>query len=654
MVNNKCTTVTHPPSMNRLNSFKGCWTCKARKIKCDERPITCHNCEKKGIVCGGYDVRLQWVSDPLADPIPSTRGRRAIELDQDSGQRYRIEEIDGFLANVDNDTEFGLLSTRGPFSAFPSAAGNHRQVDTCTASSTTCFSIADTLLGDQRSSGQEKSFDINRDDENSTSQASSSHFSPASNFYLLGESEEHKEVGEGPRVHGISLGIRADQSNQTPYFEDHSQADSATTSLISSHSGYSIHHLSSSLFGDRQVDQLINHYNSHVADLMQPIFHTENVFRGIYLSAALEGSVVCMSDPNTSKALAYSAIYHSLLASSAFHLWNCNKAQVRYQRIGTEHRYQALCFLQAAVDAATPGADYQMFMTAMLSLLSIGTMSGEGNDFTVHINAATQLRTLRSRWKVISHSTQKLNSISAFLAILARTTSFQSAQSPGYTNPTPDDSLVQSSNCYEHIYGITPSIAAAIQETCRLAQLLKQYNGQPQDSVPGHILEACEALGDRLLSWRLTSESITSISPNDNLMFSIFTLQANAWHRAALIYYYRRIQYFNSTDLVDEVQYVAEQMHAAEDVKAQISQDPVMAPITWPAFIASCEAVGPQRDSFRRWWERIEKYNIGNITRQWDIVQKLWKRDDQMQNNGLGPADWIDSFRLLGFDVLAV
>lgn len=145
-----------------------------------------------------------------------------------------------------------------------------------------------------------------------------------------------------------------------------------------------------------------------------------------------------------------------------------------------------------------------------------------------------------------------------------------------------------------------------------------------------------------------------SIPPNDNLMFSIFTLQANAWHRAALIYYYRRIQCFNSTDLVNEVQYVAEQMHAAEDAKAQISQDPVTAPITWPAFIASCEAIGSQRDSFRKWWEGIEKYNIGNITRQWDIVQKLWKRDDQMQQNGLGPADWIDSFRLLGFDVLAV
>ncbi|KAH6981539.1 fungal-specific transcription factor domain-containing protein [Ilyonectria sp. MPI-CAGE-AT-0026] len=293
-------------------------------------------------------------------------------------------------------------------------------------------------------------------------------------------------------------------------------------------------------------------------------------------------------------------------------------------------------------------------MTAMLSLLSIGTMAGDGNEFIVHINAATQLRNLRSRWKIISHATQKLNAISAFLTILARTTSFQSAPSSAHINPASDSSLIQSSNCYEYIYGITTSIAAAIQETCRLSELLTQYNGLPQGSIPDHLLQACEALGDRLLSWRLISESVMSIPANDDSMLRIFTQQANAWHRAALIYYYRRIQRFSSEYLVNDVQYVADQMHAAEDAKADISQDPVMAPITWPGFIASCEAIGPQRDLFTKWWERIEKYNIGNITRQWDIVQQLWRRNDQVQRNGLGAADWTDSFRILKFHILAV
>lgn len=65
---------THPPTMpthsprsanrpRRHNkTFTGCWTCRARKVKCDEgRPICCQ-CRQRGIPCGGYGIRLQWMA----------------------------------------------------------------------------------------------------------------------------------------------------------------------------------------------------------------------------------------------------------------------------------------------------------------------------------------------------------------------------------------------------------------------------------------------------------------------------------------------------------------------------------------------------------------------------------------------------------------
>ncbi|KPM39651.1 hypothetical protein AK830_g6907 [Neonectria ditissima] len=581
-----------------------------------------------------------------------------MKLDQDSGHRYRIEEIDAFLANIDEDTEPGSMSTKGPFSTFPGTTSNHQLVDDSSAGNL-CFPVLDSVTGEQRSGEGSTPIYANHDNDNCIQTPTPSSSSSASNSGTPEVGNEYAEdIGQDTSNDDVAPEIPAtsDHTDLALYCSAHSPAGPAmTTSATLGPSNFtpSIHHIATSLFGDGQIDLLINHYNFHIADLMQPIFHTENVFRGIYLSTALKGSVIHISDPNTSKALVYSAIYHSLLASSAFHLWNCNTSQTKYQRLGVKHRYQALAFLQAAIEAGTPGADYQIFMIAMLSLLSIGTLSGEGNDFTTHINAATQLRSLRGRWKVVSRSTQKLNSISAFLAILARTTCFQPIQMPGNMTPSSDDNLVQSSTCYEHIYGVTPSIVVAIQETCHLAELLVQYK-ETQSSIPDEILQACEALGERLLSWRLISESIMSIPSDDDLMFRIFTHQANAWHRAALIYYYRRIQSFSSVDLVDDVQYVAEQMHGAEDLKVQVSQDQVMAPITWPGFIASCEAIGPQRDYLTKWWDRIERYKIGNTNRQWEIVQQLWKRDDEMRQSGLGPHDWIDSFRVLQFHVLAV
>ncbi|KAH6955953.1 hypothetical protein BKA56DRAFT_602561 [Ilyonectria sp. MPI-CAGE-AT-0026] len=183
--------------MSRLNSFTGCWTCKARKIRCDQRPISCENCEKKGVACGGYDVRLQWVSDPLTTPTPTARGRRTIKLDRDGGHRHRIEDIDGFLANIDNDTESSSLSVRGPFSAFPVIIDSHRRVDTPATSSTTCFSVTDYPFRDQRSSKHLASVEITRDEESGTQIFSVSDSSSASTLSLSGG----KQCPQSPIAH---------------------------------------------------------------------------------------------------------------------------------------------------------------------------------------------------------------------------------------------------------------------------------------------------------------------------------------------------------------------------------------------------------------------------------------------------------------------
>lgn len=48
-----------------------CWTCKRRKVKCDERPQRCMNCERMDITCDGYGVKLQWMDDPFSEPRTS-------------------------------------------------------------------------------------------------------------------------------------------------------------------------------------------------------------------------------------------------------------------------------------------------------------------------------------------------------------------------------------------------------------------------------------------------------------------------------------------------------------------------------------------------------------------------------------------------------
>ncbi|KAH8879203.1 hypothetical protein GQ53DRAFT_586424, partial [Thozetella sp. PMI_491] len=413
--------------------------------------------------------------------------------------------------------------------------------------------------------------------------------------------------------------------------------------------------LSLSLSGDRHIDELMHHYIVHVADLLQPIRHPENPYRNLYAPAALEAASSLVRRPLTTKAKAHSVLYHSLLSSSAFHLWSCNPRNSKYHEIGTQNRQRALALLHSAITPTKPPTDYKSLLMAMLSLVTIGVMSGQ-SDFAVHLNGTQHLRQLRLRWRVVSRETQQLNEISAFLALLAQTLSFHPSPLPwsdGASDNWADDPAFNDrpGSCFPYMYGITSSVTVAIQKTCRLSEFLLRCEAN-QEPIPDGLLDACETLGEQLLSWSFELEAASFMSTSSSEMGFIFKNHAQAWHTAALIYYYHRIQRYGGDDLVDESERVAEYMHAIEEAKAQSKVDETrrMAPITWPAFIASCQAMN--RGRWREWWERVQHYGIANIKRQWEIVQHIWRKRDMIKQAGINDPGWMDIFQDLKINIL--
>lgn len=57
---------------------ESCWTCRKRRVKCDERPVACKCCENAGLACGGYDVELIWDAGERGEGSGSRRFRRQI------------------------------------------------------------------------------------------------------------------------------------------------------------------------------------------------------------------------------------------------------------------------------------------------------------------------------------------------------------------------------------------------------------------------------------------------------------------------------------------------------------------------------------------------------------------------------------------------
>ncbi|KAH8893569.1 hypothetical protein GQ53DRAFT_839991 [Thozetella sp. PMI_491] len=679
---------------HRPMTFTGCWTCKARRVRCDERPGSCRNCAKKGVACGGYDIKLQWVADPFAQlsaMAPSTQGRRSIRLDKVIGQRYRIEEIDSFISKIDNSAASGVSSTEGPFSTFPVHDGDQGQGQTLSGSLQDCPVFVESQ---EEESSDLWLFDgLSRQDNFSTDIASEMErrelhlvaapaistmphdwsadpFTGIFDIAFIDESaceaaqtkvDEHNTVsvnevsGTKPPTVARSAKPQGDDNAQQT---ENATSREATSATIESDQP-PIRHISSSLFGNIEVDKLMHHYRVHIAELLQPVLHPHNPYHNLYFPSALEGAHFYTSGATGKTANVHSALYHAVSASAAFHLWNCDVAQTRYRKIGVEHKQHALHYLQATIESSRPGADYKIVIMVMLSLVTAGVISGD-DDFAMHLDGTKQLRNLRKRWRIMSSQTRQLNDISTFLTLMARTINFQPVPSPvldsGNGQPAAmEDESIGSVNL-EYMYGVTPTIAAAIQEICGLAERLERYDcNKEQHLLPEDLLMSCEALGDKLLAWSLESEKPVTISASGE-MSTIFNYHANAWHSAAWIYYCRRIQHYKTEDLAEEVRRVVEYMHAVEDTKVSSKSDSTnrMAPITWPMFIASCHAKGIERDACRRWWERVRRYGIANNEKQWVIVQKIWKREDEMEPNDCSITIWTDLFDSLGSRLLPI
>lgn len=193
--------------------------------------------------------------------------------------------------------------------------------------------------------------------------------------------------------------------------------------------------------------------------------------------------------------------------------------------------------------------------------------------------------------------------------------------------------LVSPEASVEFIYGITPCLALTIAKIIRLSEYLVFY---AFETIPETLAATCEELGDELSKYSVDSEEFSCIEANDGLMASIARAQATAFYNSALIYYYRSIQKCDRQDLRDEQRKALDAMQLAEDLKiASLSGDRWAAPISWPAFIASCEAPGELRGQWATWWIRVQSYGVSNYHKQWTVIQTLWAYMDAQ-----GSSDW--------------
>lgn len=289
-------------------------------------------------------------------------------------------------------------------------------------------------------------------------------------------------------------------------------------------------------------------------------------------------------------------------------------------------------------------------------------MEGSMSEYWIHLDGLERLaRQLRDDGKA-SPIIDRLIANSAFLSTVASTTSMDLPSIPWQDDNIDlgdlEDELSGVHHGLEVTYGITHSLARLMRQIVKRSQNISYYVSQDM-ALPETLVNACTNLSEAISHWSIESEPLSQLflldsNPHSNTSLLLARNHLLAFAHGLRVYYHTRIFPCSEPEMSYYVDLVAQRLISIEEIKSEAQYDSnVAATITWPGFIASCEAKqGQEREVWSRWWNGMLRHRIGNIPHLWNIVQKAWAlRDDEGSTEVPG---WMPALRVTGKRVLAI
>ncbi|KAL4783740.1 fungal-specific transcription factor domain-containing protein [Aspergillus varians] len=423
------------------------------------------------------------------------------------------------------------------------------------------------------------------------------------------------------------------------------------------------------VYADSAVADLMDNYIHVVADLLQPARHAHNPYLSLYVPKAMEAAAAgLLAGVGGTPSQVGTALFHALLAVSAFHMHRHRPNRTRYSRQGRLHRLKAIESLQRSLAEPELAADCHTTMSAMLSMVSIDLMEGSMTDFWIHLDGCKKLQSVMEKDKTLqSPGTDQLLTICSFMRTLSRSTDPYLPPKRWSERPFISiDSLLENSpfrtdnHSLEFTYGITATLASYMDLTILLSQHLAYYDTHNLP-VPHSLNQAASILHQALTTWSITNEPLASVPDGDNETFSLVTCHILAFHASLVIYFTTLTNWphrHNSSPspLHHYNRICVTNLLAAEALKSSYGSRVgwnAMAPIVWPGFIAACEAAPDERPLWRTWWVGVQRYCIGSIAILWEVVQEVWDRGDPGDRGGGRGPQWMGVLRESGRRVMS-
>ncbi|KAJ5316474.1 hypothetical protein N7476_006781 [Penicillium atrosanguineum] len=647
------------PRRVRKKTFTGCWTCRLRRLKCDEHRPHCHKCRLKGLSCGGYSVKLQWMTTNngghQTSQNPSRKPQRRRLLPMANLPEIKSSEVDELLSDLDAMEAAAHTISVGPFSIFRIDLGIKAPKNHYTSPLQETLSTS-LIAPPLHAPGADQT--------------------PLDTIYCCNEQRAVSSLigcdeGDEPDSSSVMDVISFDvESLRSPYALERNTSD-CNLLAFGLMDIENVFYQSTTLTAP--VRRLLNHYHQHVLHLFSVLDNKHTPWRGFHLPQALQ----CIGELETIGHAPYRrrAMLHAILSISSHNLRNqyLRQGQVEIEQhwktVASGHRFLAVKFLRKSTEdfaGKSTIVEYMEILASMLSMVTINVISGDTETSPIHLKGCNSLvGSFRERG--IAETTllqvRALHRIFFYLQVMQKTsdwtcnsytittnnvesllTSVRPSMSDHDLYSCSFDQVLQShvgidrsldepleSSC-ELIYGIPPRLLLLLNKTCILITsshiaTRNQKNSRTSDEVEEEILRWSADIEIRNFDINCLSMSNQRILKHHMCSF----------HQALIIFFCRGIRKMHPRHVQPYARTLMYHLHQIEKLK---QQDGIYADsILWPAFIAGMEAIDLDlRSSVLDWFAKIEHRGVGTARQAREGLQVMWQHGGSMRSTPSSPA----------------
>lgn len=620
-ISNSTTRLASTPRVRRAKTFTGCWTCRAKHVKCDENKPTCKRCEGAHVRCGGYAVRLSWTF--LQDPSNFQAGRSPL--------RYRRKQTPRGCASDEHSAESHRPSPcdQSP-SRLPKALSAHIQTRELSDNAlrrqkvpVSCIiNTAPDANNRRGASPSQQNAALSLSGANSTHDKShtSTKLQEAirQNSFLENQSLSRSESGlvrpKATGHHDISRFFDIHSTGQQPPHSSHCASAPGRR------------HMDILPDADLQC-KLLEHWTLFLCDALAPIPGRWNPLRTIFTPLALEGA---REDASVSTGAV--ALFHMICSASGFHMSKLESdpsSRHTFSNLGLEHHNLAIAHLGQNIRSNNE-QHYASILASLIMCLYIESITVHNPSWRLHIRGAVDwLNHIENKAWHRTESTGIIYQMFTCMAILIQSQILPGDRSDYSWILRHDFKMQPQPYMLEWIFGIPQSILEVIKELNDIQQTAQQ--SQASSDGGSNLISQKDRL-DRLELELLMMlpKCFSSSTPSD--ITERMHHHSHTYYYAALIYIRRTMKSLPITEVYSLVSQALVHFEALQAVGTQPSM-----PLLWPIAITAFEAKGSyQQRKVLEFLETLAKHTGMALYNEFgSSIKGLWMQRQASSNPDL-------------------